>query len=80
MTTRVARAGAHTPALWSFFKSALFKWAALSKLWVFLRKLLARFISNRIVYRVTGSWAWVAVFVVVVLAIGFYLQSGQPSG
>ena len=59
---------------------ALFKWAALSKALVFLRKFFARFISNRIVYRVTGSWVWVAAFVVVVLVLSFYLQSGQPAG
>ena len=59
---------------------ALFKWAALSKTLVFLRKFFARFISNRIVYRVTGSWVWVAAFVVVVLVLSFYLQSGQPAG
>lgn len=80
MTAHVSRAGANTAALCSFFKSALFKWSALRKALVFLRKFFARFISNRIVYRVTGSWAWVAAFVVVVLAIGVYLQSGQPSG
>ena len=60
--------------------AVLFKWAALSKLWVFLRKFLARFISNRIVYRVTGSWVWVAVFIAAVFVIGFYLQSGQQAG
>ena len=59
---------------------ALFKWAALSKALVFLRKFFARFISNRIVYRVTGSWVWVAAFVVVVLVLGLYLQSGQQAG
>ena len=59
---------------------ALFKWAALSKALVFLRKFFARFISNRIVYRVTGSWLWVAVFVIMVFVIGFYLQSGQQAG
>ena len=46
----------------------------------FLRKLLARFISNQIVYRITGSWVWVAVFIVAVFVIGFYLQSGQQAG
>ena len=56
------------------------KWAALTKAMAFLRKLLARCISNQIVYRITGSWVWVAVFIVVVLAVGFYLQSGQPAG
>ena len=59
---------------------ALFKWAALSKALVFLRKFFARFISNRIVYRVTGSWVWVAAFVIMVFVIGFYLQSGQQAG
>lgn len=60
--------------------AVLFKWAALSKALVFLRKFFARFVSNRIVYRITGSWVWVAAFVVVVLVLSFYLQSGQPSG
>lgn len=80
MTGRATWAGVNTSALWPFFKSALFKWAAVTKAIVFLRKFIARFISNRIVYRLTGSWMWVAVFVVVVLLLSFYLQSGQSAG
>ena len=63
----------HVPA-------AVLKWATLSKALAFMRKFFTRFISNRIVYRVTGSWVWVAAFVVVVLVLSFYLQSGQPAG
>lgn len=80
MIARVSGAGVHTPALWTFFKSALFKWAALRKALGFLPKFVARFISNRIVYRLTGSWIWVAVFIVAVLLVGLYLQSCQPAG
>ena len=60
-------------------RAAVLKWTALTKALAFLRKLLARFISNQIVYRITGSWVWVVVFIVVVLAVGFYIQSGQPA-
>lgn len=60
--------------------SAVLKLALLKKALVFLSKVFSRFVSNRVVYRVTGSRFWVFIFIIVVLLVSFYLQSGQPSG
>ena len=60
--------------------SAVLKLVLLKKALVFLSKVFSRFVSNRVVYRVTGSRFWVFIFIIVVLLVSFYLQSGQPSG
>ena len=58
----------------------MLKLALLKKPLVFLSKVFSRVVSNRVVYRVTGSRFWVFIFIMVVLLVSFYLRSGQPSG